>query len=70
MDIVKTVAKVRLAYHYNMVDAVNVANQLKLMSNEKADRANAKHLKEIIDCWMRLGYDLPKEFVDFKNEGS
>ena len=68
MDITKVVAKMRLGYHLNMVNVVNVANQLGLMSNEKADRANENHLKRIIDCWDRLGVDLPEEFMEFKNE--
>lgn len=67
MDITKVVAKLRLTYHLNMLDACNVANQLGLMSNEKADMANKNHLKQCIDCYERLGTKFPKAFIDFKN---
>lgn len=68
MDITKVVARARLKYHMNMVDAVNVAYQLHLMSGEKADRANENHLKQIIDCWDRLGVPICKELIEFKEE--
>ena len=67
MDITKTVAKLRLGYHLNMIDVCNVANQLNLINNEKADLNNKNHFKECLDCYERLGYNLPKEFVEFKN---
>lgn len=69
MDITKAVAKLRLNYHLNMLDVVNVANQLKILSDDKANLLNKDHLKEIIDCYERLGFKWPKEFIDFKNEG-
>lgn len=65
MNIPKLVAKIRLSYHMNMVDVVNVANQLGLMGDFEADRANANHLKQIIDCWDRLGVEMPEEFLEF-----
>lgn len=68
MDVTKAVAKLRLSYHLNMIDFCNVANQLNLMSDAKADQANKTHLKKCIDCYVRLGYKLPKEFTDFANE--
>lgn len=68
MDATKIVAKIRLAYHLNMLDFCNVANQLHLMSDEKADCANKSHFKECLDCYERLGYKLPRKFIEFKNE--
>ena len=68
MDITKMVAKLRLGYYLNMIDFCNVANQLHLLSNEKADLKNKNNLKGCLDCYERLGYNLPKEFKDFKNE--
>lgn len=70
MDITKIVAKLRLGYHLNMVDFTNVAYQLHLLSGEKADMRNKHHFKECLNCYSRLGYKLPKEFTDFKNEES
>lgn len=68
MDITKAVAKIRLGYHLNMIDVCNVANQLHLMSDEKADLANKNHLKNCFDCYHRLGVKLPKEVIDFMRE--
>jgi hypothetical protein len=52
-----------------MLDVVNVADQLKLIGNDRADMLNKNHLKECIDCYERLGVKFPKAFIDFKNEG-
>ena len=68
MDVTNVVARLRLGYHLNMIDFYNVANQLNLLSDEKADLKNKNHLKKCLDCYERLGYNLPKEFRDFKNE--
>ena len=68
MDIPKAVAKLRLSYHLNMIDFYNVANQLHLVGDDEADLKNKNHLKKCFDCYERLGYDLPKEVKDFKNE--
>lgn len=67
MDITKVVAKLRLNYHLNMIDICNVANQLHLLSDKKAELKNKNHLKACFDCYERLGIKLPKEFIDFKN---
>lgn len=68
MDITKVVAKLRLSYHLNMIDFCNVANQLHLLSDEKTELKNKNHLKECVDCYGRLGYNLPKCFRDFAKE--
>ena len=68
MDVTKIVAKMRLVYHSNAIDFVNVANQLHLLKDEKANLKNKNHLKECLDCYDRLGYKLPKEFIQFKND--
>ena len=65
MDITKVVANLRLKYHLNMIDFVNVANQLHLLNDDKANRSNKYHLKECMDCYERLGYKLPKHFKNF-----
>lgn len=66
-DITKTVAKVRFIYHTNMLDVCNVANQLGLLSNEKAEEKMKNHTMQTFDCLERLGYDLSKIF-DEKSE--
>lgn len=68
MDITKVVAKLRLSYHLNMIDFCNVANQLHLLSDEKTELKNKNYLKECVDCYGRLGYNLPKSFRDFAKE--
>ena len=64
MDITKTVAKLRLKYHLNMIDLVNIANQLKLMSDNKANNSNKHHFYECLDCYQRLGYPIQQFFED------
>lgn len=56
MDIAKKVAEIRFKYHANMTSVVNVLNQLKIMSDDKANEANKKHAFECIDCLRRLGF--------------
>lgn len=65
MDITKQVAKLRLKYYFSMIDFCNVANQLHLMSDDKANMRNKKYFKECLDCYDRLGYNLPKLFINF-----
>ena len=61
MDITKSVAKMRLGFHMNMWDVYNVANQLKIISDEKADTLQQRNLVDIFDCLERLGYkNVPK----------
>lgn len=62
------VAEGRLKYHSNACDIVNGLCQLHLLSEEKAEELNKKHFANVIDCWERLNYDVPKEFKEFKNE--
>ena len=58
MDIVKTVAKIRFTYHVNMLDVCNVANQLGILKDDKAEEVMKKHTMNCVDCLERLGYDL------------
>ena len=58
----KYVAKAREGYHTNMIELVNVGNQLKLISDEKAENANKHHTMTLVnDVWPRL---YGKEAVD------
>ena len=56
MDITKSVAKIRLGFHMNMCDVYNVANQLKIISDDKADTLQQRNFVDICDCLRRLGY--------------
>jgi hypothetical protein len=58
MDITKSVAKLRFIYHTNMLDVCNVANQLGLLRDAKAEIVMKKHCFKIFDCLERLGYDV------------
>lgn len=69
MSLPNVVARLRLVYHLNMLDVVNALSQVGVMSDDKANNANKNHLKQIVDCYERLGYKLPDPFIDFKNEG-
>ena len=61
MDITKSVAKMRFGFHMNMCDVYNVANQLKIISDEKADTLQQRNLVDICDCLEILGYkNVPK----------
>lgn len=57
-DITKTVAKLRFIYHTNMLDVCNVANQLGLLNNTKAEDKMKNHTMQTFDCLERLGYKL------------
>lgn len=58
MNIVKTVAKMRLNYHLNMIDVCNVLNQLHILSNRKATKKMKNHLFECQDAMEHLGMNL------------
>ena len=47
-DLPKLVALFRFQYHANMLDVVNVANQLHLLSDEQAEMKNKKHAMIIV----------------------
>lgn len=58
MDLSTKVAIIRFKYHANMLDLCNAANQLKLLSDERAERACKHHVMEALECAGRLGKDL------------
>lgn len=61
MNLPNIVAKIRFYYHANMLDVVNVANQLHILSDEKAEMMNKNHCMTIFnDIFPRLGYDVSK----------
>lgn len=63
MDITKKVAKVRFAYHTNMLNVCNVLNQIGILKDEKAERVMGDHTMASFDCLERLGYDVTSVFT-------
>lgn len=60
MDITKKIARVRFIYHSNMLDVNNVAYQLGLRKEIKAEERGKFHAMQCMDCLDRLGYNLDK----------
>lgn len=60
MDITKVVAKMRFKYHTNMLNVCNVANQIGLLKDEKAELKMKNHVMQSVDCLERLGYNVRK----------
>ena len=55
----KTVAKIRLKYHMEMLDVNNILNQLGIMSDEKCEERQKYHTMTIFgDIFPRLGWDV------------
>ena len=55
MDIANVVSGVRRLYHENMVSIVNAGNQLHLINDEKAEKANMNHVMTLInDIYPRI----------------
>ena len=55
-DITKKVAKLRFEFHSSMLDVINVANQLHILSDNKAEMKAKYHCMECFDALERLGY--------------
>ena len=55
MSIVKKVAKMRLVFHANMLDACNVANQLGILNDGKAEEIMKNHTMKCFDALGRMG---------------
>lgn len=68
MNIPNAIAKIRLKYHLNAIDVYNSLNQLHLVSGVRAENANKEHFKQCIDCYMRLGFKTPEEFIVFAKD--
>ena len=59
----RVIAKVRLHYHANRIDINNALNQLHLMSDERNEESNKKHVMILFtDVYPRLlGRDILKD---------
>lgn len=55
MNIVLKVAKARLMFHANMLDVVNVANQLGIITDEKAEECAKHHTMMCFDAMEHMG---------------
>ena len=62
MDITKKVAKLRFIYHSNMLDVCNVANQLGILKDERAEEVMKNHTMQCFDCMRRMGLDVDGYF--------
>ena len=49
MDLAKTVAMIRFKVNANLIEAVNVGNQLKLISDDRAEALNKRRCMEIFE---------------------
>ena len=56
MDITKKVAKMSFIYHSNMLDVCNIANQLGILKDDKAEKVMKHHTMQCFDCIDRMGY--------------
>lgn len=57
MDIVKKVAKMRLNFHASMLDVYNVANQLGILKDDKAEEIMKNHTMKCFDAMEHMGLD-------------
>lgn len=61
MNIVTLVTNIRKEYHLNMLDVNNVLNQMHIISDDKANENNKKHVMTLFtDIYPRLGLDVMK----------
>ena len=60
MSIVKKVAKMRLLFHANMLDVCNVANQLGILKDSKAEVVMKGHTMKCFDAIEHMGLDVKK----------
>lgn len=57
MSMVTRVAKIRLIFHANMLDVCNVANQLGILKDDKAEEIMKKHTMKCFDAMEHMGLD-------------
>lgn len=63
MSISTFVEKIRFKYHANAADINNALNQMHIISDEKAEARNEKHVMTIVnDILPRMGYDVEGYF--------
>ena len=57
MSMVTRVAKMRLIFHANMLDVCNVANQLGILKDDKAEEIMKNHTMKCFDAMEHMGLD-------------
>lgn len=57
MSIVTKVAKMRLMFHAKMLDVCNIANQLGILKDEKAEEVMKGHTMKCFDAMEHMGLD-------------
>lgn len=57
MSIATKVAKMRLIFHANMLDVCNIANQLGILKDEKAEEVMKRHTIKCFDAMEHMGLD-------------
>ena len=55
MSIVTRVSKIRLIFHANMLDVCNIANQLGILKDEKAEEVMKNHTMKCFDAMEHMG---------------
>lgn len=68
MSIVKKVAKMRLMFHANMLDVCNIANQLGILKDEKAEKVMKDHAMKCFDAMEHMGLDPYSKLEKSENE--
>ena len=70
MSIVTKVAKMRLFFHANMLDICNVANQLGILKDDKAEEVMKGHTMKCFDAMEHMGLNVKKYLEESKKESS
>lgn len=68
MNIVTKVAKLRLNFHATMLDVYNIANQLGILKDEKAEEIMKKHTMKCFDAMEHMGLDPFWKLKDYDKE--
>ncbi len=68
MNIVTKVAKMRLNFHATMLDVYNIANQLGILKDEKAEEIMKKHTMKCFDAMEHMGLDPFWKLKDYDKE--
>lgn len=60
MSMVTKVAKMRFFFHANMLDICNVANQLGILKDDKAEEVMKGHTMKCFDAMEHMGLNVKK----------